>query len=72
MRCVCGPKQTIVEADLRKELQLANPDHLPTEIVLVGAGTTAGVKAAYAFVEYDDADTPTNVGSGQKTRSEIA
>ena len=72
MRCVVGPEQTIVEAELRKELELANPGHLPTEIVLVGAGSSAGVKAAYAFVEYGDAETPTTVGSGRKTRAEIA
>lgn len=68
----CGPEQTIVEADLRKELELANPGHLPTEIILVGAGASAGMKAAYAFVEYGEVETPTATGGDAKRCAEIA
>ena len=59
MRCdaVCGFGQTIVEADLRKELELANPANSPTEVVLVGAGAGANTGAAYAFVEYGEPHT---------------
>ena len=72
MRCLCGSEQTIVEADLRKELELANPGHLPTEIVSVGAGATAGVKAAYAFIEYGESDPPNAAGGDAKRFARIA
>lgn len=66
-------EQTILEADLRKELELANPRHSPTEIVLVGAAAGSGKGSAYAFVEYhDELQTPNGDGGDPKGCAEIA
>ena len=52
-----------MEADLRKELELANPAHSPSEIVLMGA---------YAFVEYGGPTSSSRDGGDWKSRAEIA